>query len=373
MAAAAGALAAAAATALVYFGAVRPDPMEVARVAEATVRPEIHAPGTVQARVPVAISSRVTGVVSRVVVDVGERVRKGQLLVVLDDKDLRAKEESSRASVTAATESVAAAEAAVDKAIADLDLARLNHGRSSNLVKQGFIAPAEHDASTAALRVAEASEASARRQVGARRADLARVEHELRVAQAELSYAQLDAPMDGVVTRRLLEAGSVVVPSTQMLQLVDPASLWVATLVDESLVGRVREGQPAALRLRSGPRLTGKVVRVTFQSDPITRELEVDVAFDASGTRFSINEEVEVTIIGEPDTGLVVPAAAVARRASVEGVFVVRAGRAAFKPVQLGVIDGRNVRVHAGVEAGDLVVASANGVKQGQRVRPVER
>jgi len=361
------------AAALVYFAAVRPEPFEVAHAREGTVREEIHAPGTVQARVPVAISSRLTGVVSRVMADVGDRVRKGQLLVMLDDTDLRAKVESSKAAATAAAENVAAVEAALDKARADLDLARVNHARSSQLVEKQYVSQAEHDASTAALRVAEAGEVSARKLIAARRAELDRAEQERRVTIAELSYARAEAPMDGVVTRRLLEAGSVVVPGAAILQLVDERSLWVATLVDESLVGRVREGQPATIRLRSGAHVGGKVARVTLLSDPVTRELEVDVAFDARATRFSINEEAEVTVFGEPESGLTLPLSAVTRRGSTDGVFVVRAGKAAFTPVRLGVSDRKSARVLEGVEPGEMVVASASSIKPGQRVRPIER
>jgi len=353
LAAAAIAVVAAVAGTLLYL-ALRPKAVEVARAREGTVREEIHAPGTVQARVPVAISSRLTGAITRVLVDVGDHVTKRQLLVSLDDTDLRAKLESSKAAAAAATENVAAAEAALDKARADLELARLNHARSSELVKKQYVSQAEHDASTAALHVAEASEVNARKQIAARRAELARSEHEQSVAAAQLAYARIQAPMDGVVTRRLL------VPSSPILQLVDPESLWVAALVDESLVGRVTVGQPAEIRLRSGARVKGTVARVTLQSDPVTRELEVDVAFDTHATRFSINEEAEVTIMGKPDRGLTVALAALTRRDGAQGVFVLRAGKAAFAPVRLGV-------------SGRKDALSPSRVEAGQRVRPVER
>ena len=372
LAAAAIAVVAAVAGTLLYL-ALRPKAVEVARAREGTVREEIHAPGTVQARVPVAISSRLTGAITRVLVDVGDHVTKRQLLVSLDDTDLRAKLESSKAAAAAATENVAAAEAALDKARADLELARLNHARSSELVKKQYVSQAEHDASTAALHVAEASEVNARKQIAARRAELARSEHEQSVAAAQLAYARIQAPMDGVVTRRLLEPGSVVVPSSPILQLVDPESLWVAALVDESLVGRVTVGQPAEIRLRSGARVKGTVARVTLQSDPVTRELEVDVAFDTHATRFSINEEAEVTIMGKPDRGLTVALAALTRRDGAQGVFVLRAGKAAFAPVRLGVSGRKDARVLEGLEPGEAVVLSPSRVEAGQRVRPVER
>ena len=103
---------------------------------------------------------------------------------------------------------------------------------------------------------------------------------------------------------------SLLQPGTPLFKLVDPRSLWVATRVDEAVVGRVQPGQVASIRLRSGDVLPGKVARISRQSDAATRELEVHVAFDTVPERFAIDQEAEVRIDVGEDRGLRVPLAA---------------------------------------------------------------
>ena len=91
----------------------------------------------------------------------------------------------------------------------------------------------------------------------------------------------------------------------------------------------MRVGQPASIRLRTGETLPGKVARIARQSDAATRELEVDVAFDAPPARFAIDQEAEVAIVTGEETGLVVPVSALVRDgAGRQGVLVVADGRA---------------------------------------------
>ena len=189
-----------------------------------------------------------------------------------------------------------------------------------------------------------------------------------------LSYTRILSPMEGVVIQRLVEAGNTVVPGALLLKIVDPKSLWVATRVDESVVGRVRPGQTASIRLRSGEVLPGKVARIARQSDAATRELDVHVAFDNVPQRFAIDQEAEVTIgVGE-DRGILVPLTALTRdKSGREGVLVVDGagdgGRTRFQAVETGGADARQVLIRKGLAGGEAVVASAAGVTANQRVR----
>jgi RND family efflux transporter MFP subunit len=186
-----------------------------------------------------------------------------------------------------------------------------------------------------------------------------------------LSYARIAAPMDGVVIQRLAEVGSTVSPGTPLMKIVDPQSLWVATRVDESVVGRVQPGQVASIRLRSGELLPGKVARVSRQSDAATRELDVHVAFDVVPQRFAIDQEAEVSIAVGEDRGVLVPLSALTRdRAGRQGVLVVDAGRTRFQPVETAGADVRQALVRQGLAGGESVVSAAEGVTANQRVRP---
>jgi hypothetical protein len=113
----------------------------------------------------------------------------------------------------------------------------------------------------------------------------------------------------------------------------------------------------------------GKVARVTSRSDAETRELEVDVTFDELPKRFAIDQEAEVLILAGTITGLAVPVSALLKEKGVQGVLVVRDGRAQFQSVQTGLADDAQVLVRQGLQAGDFVVRKPQQVRSGSKVR----
>ncbi len=304
-------------------------PVEVAVAAEGSVARAIYGPGTVQSRFPVSVSARITAVVTSLHADHGDRVRRGQRLAQLDDRDLAARAAAART---------------------DLDLARANYARDREVFDKGYISQAAMDAATAALHAAEARE---------------------REASAALSYTRISAPSAGVITAREVEIGDIVGPGSVLFRLVDPHALWVATRVDETVVGQVAVGQPATIEVRSGGSVTGKVARIVLESDAATRELEVDVAFDVAPERFAIDQEAKVVIHAGEESGVVIPASAVFQSGRAFGVLVVTDGRSAFQPVKTGVSDGTHVVVREGLKAGATVISQPAGIKPGTRVRAV--
>lgn len=368
-AAAAVALAGAAAG---YWLLARGAPVETAAAAEATVPVWITGPGTVQARTPVTLSARITATVAALHADQGDAVRRDALLAVLDDRELAAKRAAASQSEQTVRRNVDAAEAALAKARADLELARTKHRRDAELFEVGYISRSALDGSVAALRAAEAGLDNAEAVLAARRSEVQGVAQEARYAETVLSHTRIRAPLDGVVIQRLVEVGATVVPGTPLFKLVDPATLWVAARVDESVAGRLRVGQPARIRLRTGEERTGTVARISHQADAAARELEINVAFDAPLERFAIDQDAEVSIRAGEEKGVVVPVAALVRNAGKPGVLVVREGRAVFQPVRTGAADAGRVVVAEGLAAGERVVAPPQGVKPGARVRQAD-
>jgi HlyD family secretion protein len=152
---------------------------------------------------------------------------------------------------------------------------------------------------------------------------------------------------------------------------VDPASVWVAAWIDESLVGRIRIGQPVRLRLRSGWAGKGRVVRLARRADPVSRELEVYVAFIPDVDRLTLDEEAEVVIEIGRARGMSVPASALVGIGGAPQVFVVRGGRAALVPVRVGARGAGRTVIDAELEAGARVVRDPSGLAPGARVRVV--
>lgn len=355
---------------LLAWRLLRTVPVPLAQVTRAAVMAQVDGPGTVQARVPVTLSARLTSTVVRVAADVGDSVAAGQVLVVLEARDLAARHDAVLRQQDSMARQVDAAAAAVRKADAELELARLRERRDADLQQQGFVSRASLDASLAGARSAEAALQSAGAALAARRADQAALAQELLVARAQVGYTRLAAPMPGIVIQRLAEPGTTVAPGTPILRLVDPRSLWVATRVDEALVDRVAVGQPATIRLRSGSTVPGRVERIAMQSDAATRELDVHVGFVSAPPRVAIDQEAEVRIDVGREEGLAVPAGALTHDdAGRPGVLQVVAGRTRFVPVRFGPGSEGVVLVRSGLAQGDTVVANAAGVKPGLRVR----
>lgn len=356
----------------VYWRFGRAVELPVVAAASGVVPARVVGPGTVQARVTVSLSSRVSATITEVKVDVGDAVQLGQLLATLDDRDLSARRGVVSGQQEVLLRNTEGAQAGLAKAQADLELARSKQRRDAQLLAQRFVSQAVLDTSNAALLAAEAGIDAAKATLAAREADVRTLSQEARFADTVLSFTRIIAPVDAIVVQRLAEVGNTVIPGTPILKLVDPKTLWVATRVDEAAVGRVHVGQTASIRLRTGEMISAKVLRIARQSDAATRELDVHVAFDVLPQRFAIDQEAEVTIEVGEDRGIVVPLAALTRDGSGrQGVLVVEDARTRFQAVDTGSADSRQVLIQKGLKVGETVVAVAAGVVANLRVRPV--
>jgi RND family efflux transporter MFP subunit len=177
--------------------------------------------------------------------------------------------------------------------------------------------------------------------------------------------------MDGLITSRKAEVGTTLSPGAPIFQMVALDTVWVAAWIDASQLAQLREGQKAHIRLRSGRNYRGQVARITKEADTVTRELEVNVAFDTLPEPLVIGEEAEVAIATGKEQAPAAPLAAIVTQEERTGVLVVEQGRLTFRPVTLGVDDGKRVAVLAGLKEGDLVVAQPVTLKTRARVKPV--
>lgn len=354
-------------------GPLAPVGVEAAEVVRADLAPEAYGIGTVEARHAYAVGPIQAGRVLRVYVDQGDAVAAGQRLADIDPVDLDARAEAAAAAAARAQQAVQAAQAQVAEAESRARIAQASSDRYQALQRQHFVAKEMADsraheaaAAAAALAAARANAAAAQREVGraqAEREAIARVHGSL----------TLVSPIDGVVTARETEPGSTVVAGQAVLRLVDPAQLWVRARVDQARAKGLRVGQPASIVLRSAPGTTlpGKVARIELQSDALTEERIVNVAFDPAPAQLYLGELAEVSIRqpGVQDA-LAIPRAALAQHRGAPGVWRIDGGRARFQPVQTGVQTAERVQIVSGLAAGDrVIVYSAKQLDDGVRVR----
>ncbi|MGB4118319.1 MAG: biotin/lipoyl-binding protein [Polaromonas sp.] len=156
-------------------------------------------PGSVQARVPVALSARLNATITQIYVDVGDKVQRGQLLIALDDRDVNARRGVVAGQQEALVKNTVGAQAAVAKAAIDLVLAQSKYQRDLDLLSQGFVSQSVVDISSAGVQSAKAGVEAAKASLAARAADATTLAQEAKYSDTAISFTKIVAPMDGIV------------------------------------------------------------------------------------------------------------------------------------------------------------------------------
>ncbi|MDH5824724.1 efflux RND transporter periplasmic adaptor subunit [Luteimonas sp. RD2P54] len=309
--------------------------------------------GEVRAREESALSFRVGGKLVRRHVDVGARVRRGDLLAELDPGDQRLQAQSAGAQAAAAE--------------AELERARADHERYRRLAAEQLVSRSALDAQTTALRAAQEQARAARAQ--------------LEVARNQAGYTELRAPADGVITDRQAEAGQVLAAGQTVYTLAADGAREVLIALPESRLGAFRVGQDVAVELWSAPerRWPGRIREISPAADPSARTYAARVALgDAAAGAVALGQSARVYLAADGEAPVAsVPLTAVQRgEDGSTAVWVVdrRTGTAGRVPVELGEFGAERVPVLAGLAPGALVVAAgAHLLREGQAVVPVDR
>jgi multidrug efflux system membrane fusion protein len=308
--------------------------------------------GEVRAREESDLSFRVGGKLVRRNVDAGTRVKRGDVLAVLDAADLGLQAQASQAQLAAAE--------------ADLVRARGDRDRYAKLVEQQMVSRSAFDAQNAAYKAAEGQARAARAQAD--------------VARNQAGYAQLLAPRDGVVATRRAEAGQVVAAGQTIFTLAADDGREILISLPEGRIREFRVGQPVLVELWSTPGqpLPGSIREISPAADAQTRTFaaRVNLAGDAAAAvELGQSARVYVQDTG-PQAALSVPLSAVQRGSKgASAVWVVdpKTGKVKSQPVQLGRLGETDVPVLSGVKAGDWVVAAGGHLlREGQVVAPVD-
>ncbi len=333
---------------------------------------EVMGTGTLEARVSATVGPKIAGRIVEVLVDEGDRVTAGQVVLRLDDGDLKRQVEMADSAQTAAKAGVARQEAEVASAQAVLEKAQCDFDRVRALSAQQSASETEIQDATKALRVAEADMTRARAALAEAQAQVSVAERTLGYHQARLADTIVTAPFDGLVARRDRDPGDVVVPGASVLLLLKTDEMWVSAWVDETEMARLRPGQPARVVFRSEPEkdYPGQVVRLGREADRETREFVVDVRAETLPANWAVGQRAEVYIeTGRATDVPTVANAAIIWRDGRSGVFVENDGHAKWLPVRLGIRGSDIVEIREGLAIGARVIRSAkSALRDGQRV-----
>jgi len=300
----------------------------------------------------VSIGVRVAGRIDKYFVEEGERVRAGDPLIQLDDRDYRAIEQRSEAELAVAR---------ADQALAEAELARGN-----TLARDGVISRQELDVLRNKAAVAKAT---VTQRIAA--LDAARVNRE---------YTLLRAPSDGVVLAKLKEVGEIAVPggfagSGDLMRLANMSEVRAEVDVNETDLGRIRIGQAAEVTPDAYPDdpYPAKVVKLYPQVDRQKGTLKVEVGVLEPDARLLPDMSVRIRFLDEPAAGakpmvLVAPDAVHGADGEPRWVWTVSDGRAQKTPVEVGSPVGDRIEVTSGLSGGEVLVTSPEPARDGQRV-----
>lgn len=355
--------------ALLAFVALRTGPMAAVPVTVATVKsdpitPALFGIGTVEARYTYKIGPTVAGRVKRLDVHVGDRVRAGQVLGEMDPVDI---DDRIRAQDAAQKR----AEATLREAEARQSYAQAQARRYEQLIAVRSTSEEVASAKRQEALIADAALAAAREDVVRVRADRAAI-------VAQRSNLRLVAPVDGLVAVRDADPGTTIVAGQSVVQIIDPASLWISVRFDQIGARGLAAGLPAriVLRSRGGQALTGRVLRIDPMADAVTEETLAKVVFDTLPDPLPpVGELAEVTAVLPPLAAApLVPNAALQRREGTRGVWQLADDGMRFAPVEIGAADlDGHVQVHRGLKDGDrVVVYSEKALSARSRIKVVE-
>ncbi len=365
-------------------GGTKIDPSKLQKVEKGDLAKSVVATGKVTPITKVEVKSKASGIVKKLLVDAGDRVKKGQLLAQLDKVEIEAQVEQSRAAVESAEASLTSSQADYERAKVDAEgpdvpLLKRAYDRAVGMAKEGVVSTSaledaqknyelalnKQNVSKAQATVLKAKIAQARGQLGQDRANLKQLEE-------QLSYTDIVSPIDGVVLSRDVEMGDAVSSilvlgssATLVMTLGDTSSVYVKGKVDESDIGKVYLGQPARIKVESFKDKTfnGVVTKISpmgVEKDNVTT-FEVRVSINNPGGELKAEMTANAEIILEEHKNVLqIPEGAIIydkdKKASVEIPDTSAKEGKKKIAVNIGISNGAKTELLSGLKEGDQVV-----------------
>jgi HlyD family secretion protein len=364
--------------------------VETAPAQTGSLQEIIEYTGTTQPFRQVSLRSRTEGRLINLTVDVGDKVRQGELIAQLDDQILRTDVNQAQAQLAAldaeiaqAQAEVSSAQAQVEQAQAEAQQLQADAKRLRSLLKAGAISQqqaeqAQTAADAASQRVRSAEEQVKTRQQGVLAARRRVIAQQAVVDQNEerRTYSQLTAPITGVVLARVTEPGNLLQPGNEILQLGDFGAIKIMVQVSELELGKIARGQSTQVRLDAFPNevITGEVSRISPAADPTSRLVPVEVKIPNVGEKFGSGLLARVQFQPSDVATIIIPETALETGEEESTVFVLEgegeSAQAIPRRVQVGAKAEGKVEILSGLQPGEsFVVKSNQPLKPGQGVR----
>ena len=316
----------------------------LAQIAPTLVDSYYESAGTVRPKTTSTISARTMGTVRSIMVREGQRVKVGQTLILLDDRD--------------AAQRLSAAEAGHNEALRGLDeaaqrrsLADITFKRYRNLADEKVISPQEMDQIESQKKVAHIGYQRAEEGVGRARA-------QLEEARLNKSFSSVTAPFSGLMTEKKIEEGNLATPGSPLLVIEDTSEYRVDVYLDERMRPKLKTGVAVPVVLTAeGRQITGILGEVVQAVDPSTRTFLAKIFLKDNTLRSGLF--VRVLVPEGKKQALLVPRNAVVDKGQLNGLYVVdEKGIMTYRIVKLGQINGDRVEILSGLKPNERVAVA---------------
>ena len=365
-------------------GGTKIDPSKLAKVDKGDLAKSVVATGKIEPITKVEIKSKASGIVKKLYVDYGDKIKKGQMLAELDRDEIQARVDQARAQMEASSASLSGTRADLERAKVDAEgpdvpMLKRAYNRAQGMAKEGVVSASALDdaeknyvmsvnkqnVSKAQLRVLQAKIGQAEGQVAQDRANLKQLEE-------QLSYTTIESPIDGIVLSRDVEIGDAVSSilvlgssATLVMTLGDTSEVYVKGKVDESDIGKVYLGQPARIKVESfkDKTFTGKVTKISpmgVEKDNVTTfEVRVSINNPEGVLKAMMTANAEI-ILEEHKNVLQIPEGSIIydkdKKASVEVPEPKAKDGKKKVAVNIGISNGAKTELLSGLKEGDQVV-----------------
>jgi HlyD family secretion protein len=342
-------------------GGVKVVSVNVGKVETAAVREEILITGSLKPKEQVDVTGKATGRLERLVVQVGDFAKKGDLIAALEDAELQQQIKRAIAAQGVVRATMAQRRAELARAEADVKRAEI-------LLSDGLISRQEHESQRTNLQVVQAQVELAKAQEEQANADL----NELRI---QLEQRSVYAPMSSFVAQRFVDVGALVSPSTPIVRLVNLATMVTIANVPEREVAKLRPGALAKVHVDAfGEQVfSARVSRISPVLDAATRSAMVEVEIPNPEARLKAEMFARVTLdLSSTRQAVVIPREALVYRGQQAGVYLLESRKPVFRPIDTGLTQGDKVEVLAELKPGtEIVTRGATMLAEGDQIRVV--
>ncbi len=354
-------------------GALPQVPIQTTNVQRISIQREVDLAGSLISPDQAKVSSEVAGVVRQVLVELGQEVAAGQIVVKLDPQELdlalqRAKSQLKQTEAQLGIDGVRRTDPLPDEEVSSVRLAIANRDdalaqlrRAQRLRSQNLLSQADMDTAETKVKVTEANYQSALEAVQSLRATLQERRHAVELAQKKVNDTSIRSSIAGQVAERLIQQGEFIRENTPVVTIVQMNPLKVKTAIQERYAGLVRAGLPAEFFVESAPgqKFQGKVANVSPSIDQTTRTFAVEILVDNKARKLKPGFFAKGLIYTHRDENvLAVPDNAISTLAGVSNVYVIENGKARQQMITPGIRVGELVEVLGGLNGNETLATS---------------